>query len=75
MCEANAYIARGEQEELILKDVDLVEPHDDGEFLLVDIFGTQKIIKGKLKQIKLVDHKIIFEDIAVQDKLKTGRRY
>jgi predicted RNA-binding protein len=62
MCEANAYIARGEQEELILKDVDLVEPHDDGEFLLVDIFGTQKIIKGKLKQIKLVDHKIIFED-------------
>lgn len=62
MCEANAYVARGDQEELILKDVDLVEPHDDGEFLLVDIFGTQKIIKGKLKQIKLVDHKIIFED-------------
>lgn len=62
MCEANAYISRGEQEELILKSVDLVEPHEDGGFLLVDIFGTQKIIRGKLKQIKLVDHKIIFED-------------
>jgi predicted RNA-binding protein len=62
MCEANAYIARGEKEELILKSVDLVEPHDDGEFLLVDIFGTQKVIRGKLKQMKLVDHKIIFED-------------
>ena len=62
MCEANAYILRGEQEELILKSVDLVEPHEDGEFLLVDIFGTQKVIRGKLKQIKLVDHKIIFED-------------
>ena len=62
MCEANAYMSRGEQEDLILKSVDLVEPRDDGGFLLVDIFGTQKVIRGKLKQIKLVDHKIIFED-------------
>ena len=62
MCEANAYVSRREQEELILKSVDLVEPRDDGGFLLVDIFGTQKVIRGKLKQIKLVDHKIIFED-------------
>jgi predicted RNA-binding protein len=62
MCEANAYFLRGEKEELILKSVNLVEPHDDGEFLLVDIFGTQKFINGKLKQIKLVDHKIVFED-------------
>ena len=62
MCEANAYMSRGEQEELILKSVDLVEPRDDGCLLLVDIFGTQKVIRGKLKQIKLVDHKIIFED-------------
>jgi predicted RNA-binding protein len=62
MCEANAYMSRGEQEELVLKSVDLVEPRDDGGFLLVDIFGTQKVIRGKLKQIKLVDHKIIFED-------------
>ena len=62
MCEASAYISRGEREELILKSVDLVEPRDDGGFLLVDIFGTQKAIRGKLKQIKLVDHKIIFED-------------
>ena len=62
MCEANAYMSRGEQEELILKSVDLVEPRNDGGFLLVDIFGTQKVIRGKLKKIKLVDHKIIFED-------------
>ena len=62
MCEANAYMSRGEQEELILKSVDLVEPRDNGGFLVVDIFGTQKVIRGKLKQIKLVDHKIIFED-------------
>jgi predicted RNA-binding protein len=62
MCEANAYMSQGEQEKLILKSVDLVEPLDDGGFLLVDIFGTQKIIQGTLKQIKLVDHKILFEE-------------
>jgi len=61
MCEANAYIFRDDKEELVLKSVDMVTPHDDGGFLLVDIFGTQKIIQGKLKQMNLVDHKIIFE--------------
>ena len=62
MCEANAYFLRNDKEELILNSVDLVKPQDEGGFLLVDIFGTQKIIKGKIKQMNLVDHKIIFEE-------------
>ncbi len=62
MCEANAYLSRGDSEELILNSVDLVKPQNDGAFLLVDIFGTQKVVKGKLKQMNLVDHKIIFEE-------------
>jgi predicted RNA-binding protein len=62
MCEANAYIFREDKEELILNSVDLVKPQEDGGYLLVDIFGTQKVIKCKLKEMKLVDHKIIFED-------------
>jgi len=62
MCEANAYFLRDGKEELILNSVDLVKPRDEGGFLLVDIFGTQKIVKGKIKQMNLVDHKIIFED-------------
>jgi len=61
MCEANAYIFRGDKEELILESVDLIKPQDDGGFLLVDIFGSQKTIRGKLKEMNLVDHKIIFE--------------
>ena len=62
MCEANAYIFRDDKEELILNSVDLVKPQDDDGFLLVDIFGSQKTIKGKLKQMNLVNHKIIFEE-------------
>ena len=60
MCEADAYISRDDKEELILKSVDLVKPLDDG-YLLVDIYGRQKTVKGKLKQMNLVNHRIIFE--------------
>jgi predicted RNA-binding protein len=62
MCEASAYILRQDKEELILNSVDVLEPRDNGEFMLVDIFGSQKIIKAKLKRMNLVDHKIIFEE-------------
>lgn len=62
MCEANAYFLRDDKEELILKSVNVLEPQDNGGFLLVDIFGSQKTIKAKLKRMNLVDHKIIFED-------------
>ena len=61
MCEANAYISNGDKEELILKSVDIVEPQADGGFLLVDIFGSQKIIKARLKRLNLVELKILFE--------------
>jgi predicted RNA-binding protein len=60
MCEANAYVDKNGTEELILESVDLVEPEDDGSFRLVSIFGEQKIIKGRLKGMNLVDHRIVF---------------
>jgi predicted RNA-binding protein len=60
MCEANVYIDKDGIEELILESVDIVEPQDDGSFRLVSIFGEQKIVKGTLKTMKLVDHKIVF---------------
>ncbi|MDJ0815964.1 MAG: CooT family nickel-binding protein [Desulfobacterales bacterium] len=61
MCEADAYILRDDKKELVLKSVDLVKPQDDG-YLLVDIYGSQKTVKGRLKQMNLVNHEIIFEE-------------
>ena len=61
MCEANAFLLRGDKEELLLEGVDIVQPEEDGQFRLISIFGEQKIIKGKLKGINLVNHKIVFE--------------
>ncbi|MCL6559119.1 MAG: CooT family nickel-binding protein [Firmicutes bacterium] len=61
MCEANAYLRKtGEQDELLLEMVDKVVPHEEG-LLLEDIFGRRKIIKAKIVELALVDHKIILE--------------
>lgn len=61
MCEANAYIERNGKQELFMEAVDVVEPAEDGGFLLVNIFGNRKTIHGRLKKMNLVDHKILFE--------------
>jgi predicted RNA-binding protein len=60
MCEANAYMDKDGREELILESVDLVEPQEDGGFLLVDIFGRQKTVQARLKRMNLVNHRIVF---------------
>ena len=61
MCEAAAFIYENGREELILEAVDLVEPAEEGVYRLVSIFGEQKIVKGRIKSINLVNHKILFE--------------
>ena len=61
MCEANAYIYKDGKEDLVLESVDVIEPEEETGYRLVNIFGEQKIIKGKIKFINLVNHKIVFE--------------
>jgi len=61
MCEANAFLFKDGQEELLLEAVDLIEPEGENSFRMVSIFGEQKIVKGKIKTINLVNHKIVFE--------------
>jgi predicted RNA-binding protein len=62
MCEANAYLLRNDEEHLILEAVNIVEPEGNDTYRLVDIFGDQKIVKGRIKRMNLVDHKILFEE-------------
>ena len=58
MCEAAAYILKDGKEELVLQDVDLIEPDGD-ELRLVSIFGEQKTVKASIHSLNLVDHKVI----------------
>lgn len=61
MCEANAYLIKDGIENLIMESVDIVEPEGSDTWKIVGIFGDQKWIKGRIKAMNLVNHKIVFE--------------
>ena len=62
MCEANAYLIKKDGEQLIMESVDIMDSDGENIWRLVDIFGDQKIIRGRIKALNLVNHKILFED-------------
>ena len=60
MCEANAYyLDKDGKEELVLADVDLIEPQEDGQVRLVSIYGEQKMVKADIKSMSLVNHRVV----------------
>lgn len=60
MCEASAYVKNKDSEELLLESVDKITPEGD-MLVLENIFGQRKMIKGKIVEMALVEHKIIIE--------------
>lgn len=66
MCEANAYLKDGSDETLFMESVDIIEPFEDG-LRIVDIFGSQKFIQAKIKDMNLLNHRIILEKSSEQD--------
>ena len=63
MCEANAYIVKGDDHELVMESVDTATPEGADEIRLTSIFGEQKILKAKIQALSLVDHKILLEAV------------
>lgn len=61
MCEANAYLIKGGKEELILEDLSILRPEKD-ELYLQNIFGEQKKIKARIKEMNLLEHRILLEE-------------
>ncbi len=62
MCEASAYLIKQGEEALILESVDIVEPLEEGGYILKNIFGDQVIIKARIHKMELVSHKILFAE-------------
>ncbi|MCK9376620.1 MAG: CooT family nickel-binding protein [Syntrophobacterales bacterium] len=58
MCEAAAYILKNGEEELLLSDIDIIEPEGDS-LRVVNIFGEQRVIEAAIYRLNLVDHKVI----------------
>lgn len=61
MCEANAYVFKNGKEELYLEAVDILKP-EGKEIYLRSIFGEQKVFKGRIKEMSLLNHKILLEE-------------
>lgn len=61
MCEANAYLLKSGHEELIMEAVDTIE-NENGVLKMKSIFGDQKMVRGVIRRMALVDHKIIIEE-------------
>ncbi len=62
MCESSVFLIERDGEKLIVENVELVEAHD-GRVSLIDLFGDKKEIKGRVKSLSLVDHKILIEPL------------
>jgi len=62
MCEANVYLINKDVEELLLESVDRIIPKN-GEIYLENIFGERKTVTARIKELHLVDHRIILERI------------
>lgn len=61
MCESHAYVLRGGAEEKILDDVILLKP-EDGSILLRNLFGDEVRIRGRVEEIRFMDHKILLQE-------------
>lgn len=61
MCEANAYFLKNGKEELLLEAVDVLED-EGGHIKMANIFGEQRVVKGRIWKMSLVDHKIILQE-------------
>lgn len=60
MCEANAYLIESGEETLVMENVDILRPEGNGIYLQ-DIFGGQRTLKARIKEMNLVDHRILLE--------------
>jgi predicted RNA-binding protein len=62
MCEADAYIVENDEERLLMKAVDKIEP-EEGGLRLVNIYGEQKFISAMVHTLALVEHKVILKPL------------
>ena len=60
MCESQAYLLTAEGEKKIMDNVVYIKP-ENGKVYLEDLLGEQKIVDGKIKEMKLIAHKITIE--------------
>ena len=62
MCESKVFLASAEGEELVMEDVTSIRPESDG-YRLVNLFGEEAHVRGRIKDIDLLKHRVVFESV------------
>lgn len=60
MCETQVFITKEGKEELLMENVINVTPLESG-YKLTGLFGDEQTVTGQIKEIQLLEHKIILE--------------
>lgn len=61
MCQSSVYLVKDDREELVMEDVSVITPQGE-ELLLVGMLGEKKQVKAKIKELQLMDHRILLEE-------------
>ncbi|MEW6188955.1 MAG: CooT family nickel-binding protein [Actinomycetota bacterium] len=67
MCEAKVYMEKEGNLVEFMENVITIKPEED-KLLLVDLFGEQKFVEADVKEIKLLEHKVILTERGKQQK-------
>lgn len=70
MCEANVYIMRSGQEELFMEKVDRIVPGEEDTLFLESIFGERRVVKARIREMELVHHRIVIEEMPTVPSLR-----
>ncbi len=63
MCQSNAYLLdRSGGEKLLMEDVSLITPLEEGGVELVGLFGDRLTVQAVLKEMDLLKHKIVLSE-------------
>jgi predicted RNA-binding protein len=60
MCESKVYILENGQEKKLMDNVIHIQP-ENGKLFMYDLLGEQKIVEAAIKEVRLLEHKIILE--------------
>lgn len=60
MCQSSVYLVKDGREELVMEDVSVLKPQGE-EILLIGMLGEKKQIKARIKELQLMDHRILLE--------------
>ncbi|HHW01500.1 MAG TPA: CooT family nickel-binding protein [Thermoanaerobacterales bacterium] len=61
MCESKVFLLEDGKEKPVMENVIYIEPQD-GKVFMYDLLGEQKIVDAVIKEVKLLEHKIILEN-------------